>query len=253
MKKDKSFYALLSVAIITWIAVIVLLGVFVQRTNQRITDSIIIAGNSNTVIVHSEDVKKHQRVDKQITAYSLRVLEATTAWTKDFTLDESLKLTKKIKKAALNNHLKLEEAFCIVHIESDFRIDAFNKSGKAYGLCQVTKPCLDEYNWKHGTDYSLQDMFNPDLNLEIGFWYYNRLIYHYGEKFGITLTNEWTLLRDAYIAYNIGITKFSDIGKHGRNELRSGRYPCAMYGSKKGDKYQPYFRFVEKAKVWVKN
>lgn len=252
MKEDKSFYVLLSVAVITWTAVIILLGIFTYKSVQKgLTDSIVVVGNNNTIMIHSENVREH-KVDKQVTAYSLRVLEATTAWTKDFTLNEAQELTKKIKKAALNNHLKLEEAFCIVHIESDFRTDAFNDSGKAYGLCQITKPCLDEYNWKHSTNYSLQDIFNPDLNLEIGFWYYNRLIYHYGEKFGITMTNEWTLLRDAYIAYNVGITKFSDIGKWGRNELRNGRYPCAMYGSKKGDKYQPYFRFTEKAKVWIK-
>lgn len=259
--KDKTFYILLTVCIVVWTAVVALLGTFIyistKNANVEINNSVVVVGNNNTVVIpeiaknYNKKVADNKKKSEQITAYSLRVLEATTVWSKDITLDEALELTKKIRKAALNNNLKLEEAFCIVHVESDFRSDAFNRGGKAYGLCQVTSPCLDEYNWKHNTNYTLQDMFNVDKNLEVGFWYYNRLIYHYGSAFGLTTTNEWSLLRDAYIAYNVGITKFSNIGRWGRNELRNGRYPCNMYGSKTGDIYQPYFRFVDKAKIWI--
>lgn len=273
--KDKSYYILLSVCIVIWTAVAALLGigiilfvdikrinvepnnfVVVEKVNVEINNSVVVVDGNTTIV--PEIAKKYnqktedniKRKNKQIAEYSSRVLEATTVWSKDFTLEEAVRLTKKIEKAALNNRLKIEEAFCIVHIESDFRPNAFNDG--AYGLCQITWPCLEEYNANHTVKYSLEDdMFDVDKNLEVGFWYYNRLVHHYGSASGITTTNEWSLLRDAYIAYNIGITKFSGIGRWGRNELRKGRYPCDMYGSKEGGRYQPYFRFKEKAIIWI--
>lgn len=277
IEKDKSYYILLSVCIVIWTAVVALLGigiilfvdikrinvepnnfVVVEEVNVEINNSVVVVEGDTTVV--PEIAKKYnqktedniKRKNKQIAEYSSRVLEAVTVWSKDFTLEEAVRLTKKIEKAALNNHLKIEEAFCIVHIESDFRPNAFN--GEAYGLCQITRPCLEEYNKynNHSTKYSLEeDMFDVDKNLEVGFWYYNRLIHHYGSASGLTTTNEMSLLRDAYIAYNFGITAFSSIGRWGRNELRKGRYPCDVYGYKAGSRYQPYFRFKEKAIIWI--
>lgn len=254
MEKDKSYSNLLVACILIWLAVFALVVAsiivsFKQQAVWTIKESVVVTGNNNQVVIAKEEklVKKQEKA----TAYALRVLEATTAWTKYYTLDDAIELTSHIRRAAYRNNLRLEEAFCIVHIESDFRKDAFNKYGKAYGLCQVTKPCLDEYNWKHNTDYSLDDMFDVDKNLEVSFWYYNRLIFHYGDEFGVTTSNEYSLIRDAYIAYNIGITKFKELGTKGRNELRSGRYPCNMYGSKKGDVYVPMLRFKSKVDIWL--
>lgn len=259
MKRDKSYSGLLAACILIWLAVFILVVAsivvsFKQQSQWKVEESIVVTGNNNQVIIAREEKKPEKSIKKEskVTAYAIRVLEATTVWTKYYTLDEAVELTAQIRKAAYRNHLRLEEAFCIVHIESDFRKNAYNKYGKAYGLCQVTQPCLDEYNWHHNTHYTLNDMFDVEKNLEVGFWYYDRLIYHYGSEFGITTTNEYSLIRDAYIAYNIGITKFKDLGTNGRNELRRGIYPCRMYGFKKGDVYTPMLRFKSKADVWLK-
>lgn len=207
--------------------------------------SVQIIGNDNVIVVNSNETSS------RIQDYSTIIL---TAREDDYGLNlkDASKLLDKIKKYSTKYNIPLKEALLIVHVESDFKASAYNKNGEAYGLCQVTKPCLNEYNWKNGTNYTLEQMLNPDLNLEVGFWYYNRILTHYSDYYGyITTTTEETRLRDAYICYNVGVTVFDKIGWNGRHSLRTGTYPSDMYGSKKGDVYEPMNRFNKLAKIWL--
>ena len=166
----------------------------------------------------------------------------------------AIDLIKKIEKAAEKYQMNLKTAFALVDVESSFNVKAKNKSGEAYGLCQVTFPCLDEYNKWHGTDYTLENMYDADLNLEIGFWYYNHILDFYNKKYDfITTKDEWKAFRDVYIAYNIGISTFAKIGKSGRNSLRQGIYPNSKHTKKygkPGSSYNPAKRCMRKAKEW---
>ena len=169
--------------------------------------------------------------------------------------ESAIELIKKIEKAAEKYQMDLKTALALVDVESSFNAKAKNKSGDAYGLCQVTFPCLDEYNKWHETDYTLENMYDADLNLEVGFWYYKiRILDYYNEKYDFITTNsEWKTFRDAYIAYNIGITTFAKIGKSGRNSLRQGVYPNSKYTrkyGKAGSVYRPVKRCMKKAKEW---
>lgn len=169
----------------------------------------------------------------------------------NFSFYDAVSLLDKIVKYSDMHDISLESALLIVHVESDFNPNAYNKRGKAYGLCQITNVCLDEYNWMHNTSYTLEDMYNPDLNLDVGFWYYNRIMTHYSDYYGyITTRTEELQLRDAYLCYNVGVTMFNKIGRKGRNALRTGTYPCNMYGAKKGETYLPIGRYKELAKIW---
>lgn len=163
-----------------------------------------------------------------------------------------IELQKKICEYSNKYNLTHEEGFIIVHTESDFKINAYNKYGNAVGLCQITEPCVREYNNMHGTEYTLEQMYDVDLNLEVGFWYFNRLLNHYSKysEYGITTDTRRQALRDCYIAYNIGITKFKEVGRYGRNQLRIGYYPANMYGAKKGDIYQPIYRYRNIYNIW---
>lgn len=165
---------------------------------------------------------------------------------------EVTELQKKICEYSNKYNLTQEEGFIIVHTESDFKINAYNKYGNAVGLCQITEPCVREYNNMHGTEYTLEQMYDVDLNLEVGFWYFNRLLNHYSKysEYGITTDTRRQALRDCYIAYNIGITKFKEVGRYGRNQLRIGYYPANMYGAKKGDIYQPIYRYRNIYNIW---
>ena len=137
---------------------------------------------------------------------------------------------------------KLSYSYCmvIINTESDFKYDAYNKNGKAYGLCQITKPCLEEFNKKNKTNYELKDMTNIELNLEIGIWYLSFLKNYYN------IQRE----EDIYIAYNIGITKFNRMSNYEKELLREGIYPICMYGYNKGDIYRPIKRYYNKLNYW---
>ena len=165
---------------------------------------------------------------------------------------DTIELQKKICEYSNKYNLAQEEGFIIVHTESDFKINAYNRYGNAVGLCQITEPCVREYNNMHGTEYTLEQMYDVDLNLEVGFWYFNRLLNHYSKysEYGITTDTRRQALRDCYIAYNIGITKFKEVGRYGRNQLRIGYYPANMYGAKKGDIYQPINRYRNIYNIW---
>lgn len=231
------------------------------ETNHNTAEQTInvnVNGNSNNVNVYIE--KKPKRSKTAIyNLYTSRIMQLVRQeWSKEdaryFSLKDATNLIDKISNAAKNNNLNESAAFLIVAIESSFKVDAYNKCGSAYGLCQVTEPCLQEYNDKNskGLEYSLEDMYDADKNLEVGFWYYNRILTHYDAYFGyIDHSSFKTELRDAYIAYNCGVTLFNRIGKFGRNSLRSGVYPEAMYGAKKGDEYKPMSRFNRIYEEWI--
>ena len=170
---------------------------------------------------------------------------------KNFTMFDALALLDKIDFYAKRNNLSLQNALTIVNVESDFNAMAYHKYSQAYGLTQSTPVCLKEYNEVNNTDYTLDDLFDVDVNLEIGFWYYNRILTHYSDSYGyITTSTPEKALRDAYLAYNIGVTMFNSIGRSGRNDLRNGIYRCNMYGSSKGDVYEPISRYLRLAMDW---
>lgn len=202
----------------------------------------------NTNYTHPERNRVDEIVDPRIDYYPLDHLiykVRREQHDRNFTPQDASIMTQQILQAADNHNLPVSIAFIIVHVESDFKSGVYNATGNAYGLCQVTKPCLDEYNMVNGTHYSLERVrWDDKLNLEVGFWYYNRILNHYNNHYQyITEHNDYTQLRDAYIAYNVGVTTFHKIGRDGRNELRRGVYPCNLYGAKKGSRYVPYFRF----------
>jgi len=208
-----------------------------------------LSGCNSTTYRETPIEKKEQIIEnKQIVPEEVLRIKSYN----NTTVEEAYLLFNKISTYANKYSISTKMAFVIINAESDFYINAYNKSGNAYGLCQVTLPCLTEYNWYHNTKYSLEDMYNVDLNLEVGLWYYNRLLTHYSkfDKFGITLDTEEKAYRDCYIAYNIGVTMFSTLKTEGRNLLRKGYYPRNMYGCKKGEKYNPILRYYEIANIW---
>ena len=169
--------------------------------------------------------------------------------------EDAIELIKKIEKAAEKYQMDLKTALALVDVESSFNAKAKNRGGEAYGLCQITFPCLDEYNKWHGTDYTLENMYDEDLNLEVGIWYYKIYILDICNKSYdyITFGDEWKTFRDAYIAYNIGISNFAKIGESGRKSLWHGVYPDSKYTKKygkAGSSYNPLKRCMRKAKEW---
>lgn len=100
--------------------------------------------------------------------------------------------------------IPIELLYGMILQESRFRIDAKNKRSNATGLMQITPIALKDYNKHNNTSYTMEDLYDPHLNIEIGCWTYNqnRIYLSY---YGIELTTE-NLLR----AYNSGCTKVKD-------------------------------------------
>jgi hypothetical protein len=211
----------------------------VQVTGNNNTVN-VVNGNNNTFIV-AEIVSPLSEKEMVISHWVSKIVTVRAIEYNDekFSFEDGLALAELIADAAEAAGLTYAQGFVIVYVESDFAKAAFNRNGGAYGLCQITQPCLDEYNWNNSTNYTLNQMLNPNLNLKVGFWYYNRLLTHYKKysEYGIHD------LKDAYIAYNLGVTAFKNVGESGRVSLRNGIYPCSIYGAKKGSYYNPSLRY----------
>jgi hypothetical protein len=201
------------------------------------------------VTIYVETTKEKMMSQEEIVR---TIYEATRTWDSYNTFQpiDAVNLYYLITAAASNHCLNQKLGFMIAHIESDFRANAISGAG-AVGLCQIMKCCLNEYNDNHKVKYTMQDMLDPEKNLEVGFWYYARILNHYDNFYGyITRTSLQTELRDAYIAYNYGVTRFSQIGRWGRDELRAGRYPENIYGSQIGDPYNPILRLNDISQIY---
>lgn len=81
----------------------------------------------------------------------------------------------------------------VIAVESAGDPEAKSKA-PAIGLMQITAPVLEEYFQETGKRYGLDDLYSPERNVEIGYWYLLRLLSHY--KLDL-----WNALR----AYNAGV------------------------------------------------
>ena len=59
----------------------------------------------------------------------------------------------------------------IIHIESRWNPLAYNKATDARGLAQITPVCLTDYNQYHTSTYSQSDLWNPQINMKVAYWY----------------------------------------------------------------------------------
>ena len=89
----------------------------------------------------------------------------------------------------------------IIKIESHGNPNAYNARSNARGLCQITPICLKEWNNLHPHEkYSVNQLFNPEINKKIAEWYLNvripQLLKHYGKEVNI---------KNIIICYNAGI------------------------------------------------
>jgi soluble lytic murein transglycosylase-like protein len=164
--------------------------------------------------------------------YIQNIINARTAYddpkfTGDEAWDNASSLFSKIAKYAADYNINLIDALTLVHVESDFKEDAHRKDTTATGLCQITKICLSDFNDITKKNYTMHDMFDVNKNLEVGFWYFARLLddEYYGKKYLIEN------IEDAYLAYNCGPKYYKD---H-KYELKNGTYRGYSYGA--GDRW----------------
>jgi soluble lytic murein transglycosylase-like protein len=85
-------------------------------------------------------------------------------------------------------------------IESNDNPKAYNRYSQARGLYQITPICLKEYNNFHDIKYSLEELYNPEINTRIAEWYLQVRIPQMLKHYHKPDTDE-----NRIIAYNAGI------------------------------------------------
>lgn len=89
----------------------------------------------------------------------------------------------------------------IIWIESKGNAVAYNKGSGARGICQITPICLKEWNNYHPEDlFTLEDLWNKDINIKIATWYLENRIPQMLKYYGFEIT-----YRNIIICYNAGI------------------------------------------------
>lgn len=88
------------------------------------------------------------------------------------------------------------------------------------GLMQCSKYALADYNRINKTEYMMDDLFDIDINIEIGTWYYSQFT---------TISDSWT---EIYVIYNVGYGNFRKINPYwfyGRDGLLYNDYKNSFF------------------------
>jgi len=114
-----------------------------------------------------------------------------------------------IAKYSSKYNVPYDVVYAVIETESSFRPDAVSSSD-ARGLMQITKITLTDINNRLGTNYTMNDLFDSEINVELGTFYLSYLYQRFGNyetvyaayNAGPTIVSEW--LQD---------TKYSEDGK----------------------------------------
>jgi len=102
--------------------------------------------------------------------------------------------------ASYDTQLPINLIDALIQQESKWEANAVNKKSKAVGLGQIMPPALADFNLYNKERYTMQDMFDPQLNQRVTYWYlYDRIpnmLAHY--KMPVTIEN-------VLASYNYGI------------------------------------------------
>ncbi len=105
-----------------------------------------------------------------------------------------------------------------IQIESSGHSWAYNKGSGARGLMQIVPTVLDEWNHHHPSQkYEIDDLFNSEINIEIGTWYLDRIKNHYLPHYGLKDSIE-----NIITAYNWGIGNLRNTREERDKDRRNG-------------------------------
>lgn len=78
------------------------------------------------------------------------------------------------------------------YFESRLNPKGTTPRSSARGLMQVVSMVRKDYNERHGTNYTPDDLFNPDINVKIAADLLNRIVTAYANYLPDTLSPDWT-------------------------------------------------------------
>jgi len=120
--------------------------------------------------------------------------------------------------------------FSMIKVESNYILTIPSWKGSEYGrgLLQVSKIALLDFNNWTGNEYTSEDLYTIEKNIEVGIWAFNQN-YHYGVENGFE--------EGAIVAYNVGV---GDYKRHKKDLLSNQMFKGLTYeySSKVQTQYQ---------------
>ena len=90
-----------------------------------------------------------------------------------------------ILRASIRHDVSFNLIRAVVAQESGFDPRATARGTSASGLMQVTQAVVVDYNRANGTALTINDMFDPATNIEVGTWYLSLQISEFGVVGGL--------------------------------------------------------------------
>ena len=112
-------------------------------------------------------------------------------------IEEEQNTNDLIQKYATEYDVPYDIVCAVIETESSFQSDAISSTG-ARGLMQINKITLTDLNQRLGTDYSMDDLFDPAINIRLGTFYLSHLYKRFGNY------------ETVYAAYNAGPTRVAE-------------------------------------------
>lgn len=78
-------------------------------------------------------------------------------------------------------------------VESNNKVNAIGDNGKAFGILQIHKVCVDDINRFYGTDYTHEDAFDISCSEEMFHLYINMGISRYKKRNGVEPSEKRTV------------------------------------------------------------
>lgn len=141
-----------------------------------------------------------------------------------------IKYEKIIDQVCGENNVDKSLVLAIIKTESGFDVNAISKK-KALGLMQVIPETIQYISQKYSVEVGINDIFDPEVNIEIGTLYIKNLI----ERFGST--------DRAILAYNAGPSVVKKWIENGIEDVYDDEYKWVPY-----EETRNYIKRVHKAR-----
>lgn len=117
------------------------------------------------------------------------------------TKQEIIRIIRAIEKYCVEYNTNKVTIFSMAQVESRYRVRIPSRLGAKYGrgLLQVSEVALKDFNLWTGKNYTVEDLYTIEKNIEVGVWAFNQN-YYYGV--------ESKFENGAIIAYNVGVRDY---------------------------------------------
>jgi soluble lytic murein transglycosylase-like protein len=96
----------------------------------------------------------------------------------------------------------------------------------AKGILQVVGVLRNDYNKRNGTNYTSEDMFNPEINVKIAAWLINSIVTAYNKHPDKNMKTDWAnpeFVKLVTAGWNAGFSEGGGVGKVARYLEQQGK------------------------------